>query len=222
MIVKHRLFERRTPSRDAKLFIICCEGNKREPQYFTYFQEISSNIRLEIIKPESDSNNSPTGLFDQAVQELCSDESTFLEYELTENDEVWFVIDTDSWGEKILELRKSCSKKNWHVAQSNPCFEVWLYYHKFKEKPNFVDMHLSAAWKEYIDGIFPGGFDSRKHPIFIYEAITNAKENFMSENSSPQFCSTEVCFLAEKFYPYVKEEINRARQMLSGTQSDLF
>jgi hypothetical protein len=49
MILKNRRYEKQAPSKEAKLFIILCEGKKREPDYFKYFQEISSSIKLEII-----------------------------------------------------------------------------------------------------------------------------------------------------------------------------
>ena len=52
------------------------------------------------------------------------------ELDLKQNDEVWFVIDTDEWGNKIISLKDDCNtKQSWNVAQSNPCFEIWLYYH---------------------------------------------------------------------------------------------
>ena len=205
----------------SRKIYICCEGEKTEPNYFNGLIDYLklSEAKVYIID-KAGGCSSPKHVF-EAVETEIKELKKMRQYLGVE--EFWLVMDVDKWNGQLNEVIAQChNKKHLFTAISNPCFEVWLYYHKFKEKPNFVDMHLSAAWKEYIDGIFPGGFDSRKHPIFIYEAITNAKENFMSENSSPRFCSTEVCFLAEKFYPYVKEEINRARQMLSGTQSDLF
>lgn len=208
MISKNRLYTRREPSRDAKLFIIYCEGKKREPQYFKYFKEISSRINFEIIEATQTGNNSPTGLYKQARNDLIPNDSQNLKYEIIDDDEIWFVIDTDTWGSKISELKDSCIKhNNWFVAQSNPCFEVWLYYHKKNNKPNNFELLTSKDWKKVVDEIFPGGFDSRKHPIFIKNAITNSKNNFNNEEDELSKASTEVFKLAERFFPFVKNII---------------
>lgn len=214
MILKNRLFERREPSRDAKLFIIFCEGKKREPDYFNYFEGICSRIKFEIIPAEQEGNNSPTGLYEIASLNIVqTDENPCPKYTNNPEDEIWFVIDTDSWGEKIQELRSLCKKshKNWFIAQSNPCFEVWLYYHFKKEKPSFDGMESAANWKAFLnDEIIPGGFDSRKHPLLLIDAINNSTANHLEDEEAINLGCTEVFKLAKNFYPYVKEILNNA------------
>jgi hypothetical protein len=209
MILKNRLFERKAPDRSAKIFLIFCEGNKREPHYFKYFNEISSQIRLEVVHAEPHDNNSPTGLYNKASEYVIKTaENPNPKYDLNDNDEVWFVIDTDDWGTKIDELRGMClNYSNWLIAQSNPCFEVWLYYHFYKELPVFENIDISENWKLKLDQIVKGGFDSRKHPIFVKNAIENSKMIFEERNRIVEVGCTEVFKLAEKFYPLVSEEI---------------
>jgi hypothetical protein len=210
MILRNKVYERRAPSRDAILIIIYCEGKKREPHYFGYFNEISSQIKFEIVEAKHDSNNSPTGLYEQAQIDLIKNENnTLIKYEITDEDHVWFVIDTDRWGDKIIDLRLKClNHQNWHIAQSNPCFEVWLYYHIRNERPCFEEMNISKNWKTFLNNIISGGFNSKKHPIFIKDAIENAKKNFSTNsNHEIDLCSTEVYLLAESFYPFVKDII---------------
>lgn len=212
MILKNRLFERVEPSRDAKLIIIYCEGKKREDHYFNYFSEISSQIRLEVESPAHHDDTSPTGLLEKATNQLIpSKDDITPKYEILDNDEVWFVIDTDSWGEKINELRSFCKENiNWNVAQSNPCFEVWLYYH-FHEFEDFSDMDVSKSWKVFLNDKVAGGFDSRKHPILITTAIDNAKNKFMAENEQMNIGCTEVFKLSNSFYPLVRKKIEEAQ-----------
>lgn len=59
MILTNRLFERQAPSREAKSLYIFCEGEKREYQYFEYFREIDSRIKVEVNKLGTGDNNSP-------------------------------------------------------------------------------------------------------------------------------------------------------------------
>ena len=117
---KIRLYQKLEPFRSAKLFVIICEGGKREPDYFEFFNGISSRIKVKPI-PSDQGKSAPNHLLVKADEE--SKKNDFCEF-----DELWFVIDTDRWREHIHNLRTSCATKhNWFVAQSNPCFEVWLY-----------------------------------------------------------------------------------------------
>lgn len=143
IISKSRLYSRSEPTREATLIIIYCEGKERESLYFNYFSEINSNIRIEVEAPEHDGDTSPTGLYDKAEKHIIKTDSNNIKYELTDGDTVWFVIDTDSWEGKITELRDRCkTKSNWFVVQSNPCFEVWLFYH-FHKYEKFEGMEIS-------------------------------------------------------------------------------
>jgi hypothetical protein len=208
MILKNRIFERKEPNREAKSFYIFCEGNNREPEYLLYFKEIDSKINVEVIRAEPHDNNSPTGLYDKACTYLLpSDSYSNPKFELLDIDEVWFVIDTDKWGAKIDELREKCKKQHWFIAQSNPCFEVWLYYHFNQNLPTFEGMEQSKNWKQYVNSTVKGGFDPRKHPIYIGAAIQNSKINYTENSGVINLCSTEMYKLGERIYPLIKKTI---------------
>ena len=208
MILKTRklLYVREEPTKDAKLIIIYCEGNKREDQYFNYFSEISSKIRLEVEPPSHHDDTSPNGLYQKAVTHIIDAYNP--KYE--SYDEIWLVFDTDKWGEKqISETREKCKKYNWNVAQSNPCFEVWLFYHLF-EFEEFEGMNISKKWKQFVNSKISGGFDFKKHSIFIETAIKNAKLKF---NNSMDIGSSEVFKLAESFYPFIEDKIENTKKI---------
>jgi len=143
-----------------------------------------------------------------------------VKYEINQKDYIWFVIDTDEWGDKIDEIKSKCEKfNNWKVAQSNPCFEVWLYYHKEKDKPNFEGMNISKNWKSFLNDVIfkeDGGFNSLRHPIFIKDAIENASNNLEYTDGKVGLCETEVCLLAQLFYPFVKEILEEELDALKG------
>lgn len=211
MLLKNRIFERREPSRNAKSFYFFCEGVRREYKYFMYFKEIDSRINVEIYPLNPNENNSPTGLFEIAKNcLLTTNENAKPKYDfINKLDEVWFVIDTDEWGEKVDELRKLCKEhENWKVAQSNPSFEVWLYYHFFDNKPEFDEIHSAQGWKNFVNEKINGGFDSRRHPILLEEAINNSKKNYLEENGNPNLASTQVYLPAESMFPLLQEKIN--------------
>jgi len=116
-------------------------------------------------------------------------------------------------GSLIDDLRKNCNEQtNWLIAQSNPCFEVWLLYHKFKFE-EFDNMETPTGWKQYLNQKIVGGFDSKKYPVFIDNAIKNAKLKF-EENIA--IGSTEVFKLAESFYPLVEDKIKDALEKIDS------
>lgn len=205
MISRNKLYSKRAPEKEGKLYFIFCEGERRETTYFYFFNRIASQIIIQIV-PIEDGRNSPMGLYSNALKSLLiSEDNPNPNYSLTDADEVWFIIDSDKWGNEINTLRQNVAKhNNWFVAQSNPCFEVWLYYHIQHEKPKQV----VDNWKDFLNDSVKGGFDNRKHPVYIETAIANSKINFSFSNNQPDPLSTEVHVLGEKILPLVKPDID--------------
>jgi len=216
MLLTNRLFERQPPSREAKSIYIFCEGAKREYQYFKYFIEMDSRINVEVYKLYSHENNSPLGLFNIAKScILSSDENQSSKYNFQENDEVWIIIDVDKDKEdsrkpQIKEIKAFCNQnKDWFILQSNPCFEVWLYYHLFDNRQNFEEDEKCSKWKSHLNEVIQGGFDSRRHPILIQNAIKNSESNFESNEDEPLKGSTEVFILGKSMLTILKEKIDK-------------
>lgn len=212
-LVRSRRYERQEPLRDSRKIYIYCEGNKREFDYFKFFCGLSSNVNIIPI-PSKDGKTDPEKLMEAAREEfgINSDVSPKFTLDVSQQDNVWFVIDTDSWGSKITDLRNFCKSQNagldneaWYVSQSNPSFEIWLYYHKFSEKPVKNDVDKYSSIKEFVDAQIPGGFDSRKHPAMIEAAIQNAKATYEEENQVLKLYSTEVFKLGQVILPFVKD-----------------
>ena len=212
-LVRSRRYERQKPLRDSRKIYIYCEGNKREFDYFRFFCGLSSNVNIIPI-PSKDGKTDPEKLMEAAQEEfgINSDVSPKFTLDVSQQDNVWFVIDTDLWGSKITDLRNFCKSQNaeldnetWYVSQSNPSFEIWLYYHKFSEKPVKNDVDKYSSIKEFVDAQIPGGFDSRKHPAMIEAAIKNAKATYEEENQVLKLYSTEVFKLGQVILPFVKD-----------------
>lgn len=209
LLSKNRKYDRGEPTRDDTLIIIFCEGIVTEPQYFKFFNNIKSNIALEIIAPASVDNNSPAGLYASAVNKLIlSDDNPLPKYNLRDEDEVWFVIDTDKWEKHIDTIYEECGKhNNWFIAQSNPCFELWQYYHFFEQVPTDQGLENSVNWKSYLNSSIKGGFNKKIHPMLVKTAIDNSKAIHSEENNRPAIYCTSVFKLVERFYPLIATEL---------------
>ncbi len=108
-------------------------------------------------------------------------------------------------GKEVDTLRESVAKhQNWFVAQSNPSFEVWLYYHFEKRKPK----ETIENWKAFLNDLIKGGFNSNKHPMYIESAILNSEANYSSTNNQPDLVTTELFQLGKKVLPLVKTDID--------------
>jgi len=209
---RNKIYEKVEPFKNAKKIYIFCEGEVKEINYFKFFQGFASNIDIIPI-PSDNGKTDPIKLKEKA--EFCIDNKTIsLSKELM--DEVWFVIDTDRWneGNKIDTLKTFVQEKNkdyygWFVAQSNPSFEIWLYYHFYSEKPKKEEVDAFASFKEFVSTKVRGGFDNRSMPLEIQQAALNAERNFESENEQPKIYSTEVFNLAKHIIIFTKPQLDR-------------
>lgn len=210
---KKRSYQRdsgQLPLRDYTLFAIACEGSKTEPNYFRSMQGLSSRISIDIIEQivseeealSINANKSaPNWVLDRAVR--------YIEKEgLGKEDQLWFVIDTDRWNEDQLRtIAKYCEKyPNWHVALSNPCFEVWLYLHK-KSSMNLSGNVSCKRLKREIGSFDKGGYQAELYIPFLPEAIAHAKElDKHPDYFLPEKLSTKVYQLAEALLKTIGEK----------------
>lgn len=202
MITRRKYYEKLQPTKDAHKVYIVCEGKGTEPDYFAFFEGLSSNLEVVVIPPEDGSD--PMKLKALAESKFFGDDSKFrIDYQA--HDTLWFVIDTDTWERegKISPLRRFCSSINSEGA------EAWK---KFAE-----DVESHPSFKEYVNSVISGGFDFQRDPARLEAAIANSKANFIvDEASSPNLYSTEVYRLGEEILGFVKKNLERLRNKMSG------
>ncbi len=201
---KKRGYNRDTPIelvRDYKLFAIACEGGKREPSYFNVFQHLSSKIKVDLIENyvtddemfrKYETNSAPKWVLDRAMRYIEKND-------LKDEDDLWFVIDKDRWSDpQIRELALYCDNyPNWHLVISNPCFEVWLYFHKKADIKTSTSVNCNDFKKE-ISSFEKGGYHPLKFIPNFQKAITNAKANDSNVNHfMPKANETKVYQLGE-------------------------
>ena len=229
MIVRRKAYAKREPSRDAHKIYIVCEGKGTEPDYFSFFEGLSSNLQLITIPP--DEGTDPLKLMECAREVLLGERRKYT-IDYMQGDTIWFVIDTDTWEKecKIAPLRDFCSSKNvefpklyneakaynaWNVAQSNPCFEIWLYFHFYEDKPVDEDVQTFVSFKEYVSSTISGGFDFQRDPVRLEDAVSNTRNNFVYDTAGrPDLYSSEVYILGEEIHKFVKNDLAKLRNKL--------
>jgi hypothetical protein len=123
-----------------KLFVLSYEGTVTEKKYFEDLRssELFNNTGLIEIVPLKRPKNKGSDPF--SVKRLLQVAKN--EYGFKSTDEFWLIIDRDDWENihklNFDELVSDCKKeKNFYLAMSNPCFEVWLILH-LKHISNFT------------------------------------------------------------------------------------
>ncbi len=224
---RNKIYKKVESFKNAKKIYLFCEGDK-EVNYFKFFQGFASNIDI-VPLPNDNGKSDPLKLKQNSELLFFGNENVSPKLSLSTEleDEIWFVIDTDRWneGDKINTLKAYTKEKNkeyqgWHVVQSNPCFELWLYYHFYHEKPEIDEVSNFVSFKEYVDMKIRGGFDNRSMPLEIQKATSLAEANFESLNGQPTLYSTEVFNLAKQIIRFTKPQLDQCLKDLNSNEAD--
>lgn len=123
---RQKLRNRDTNTRDAKAFVIATEGAETERKYFEAFNVVRpferSRVSVKVLPPLND-RSAPQHVL-QRLREFVNGQK------LDPRDEIWLVIDVDTWEEHTLAKVCAAAKRlRFNVSVSHPCFEVWLCFH---------------------------------------------------------------------------------------------
>ncbi len=137
--------------RDASLVIIASEDTYAVSQYFRRFR--TRRVAFKVLETQ-DCHSSPRDVMAR-LDVYKVEEAT------VDGDQFWVCIDSDHWIEpnhiaNLTEVLRECRQKNYGVAISNPCFELWLLLHFCNFEPvesscrcNVVQNQLRAAVGQY-------------------------------------------------------------------------
>lgn len=200
-----------------KLFVLSFEGTISEKKYFLDFRasKLFNNNGLIELVPLKRPKNKGSDPF--SVKKLLKEAKK--EYGFKDTDEFWLIIDRDDWetihklsfDELVLECK---AEKNFFLAMSNPCFEIWLILH-FKaisefteEERNQILENAKVGSKNHIDivvSMLQGdgrGYNKRPNPnIFLpltKNAIERAKLTDTQNEEYPTSLGTHIYKLIEK------------------------
>ena len=147
----HNYRQRPSDSKEVlQRFLIVCEGEKTEPNYFASFRVPPSLVKMHV----EGFGVGPPQLVAKALR-LRHEASNRLDQE--KYDQVWCVFDKDDWDDDDFnDVIEKAKRKGLEVAYSNQAFELWYllhfrYYHEpmhrrmYKEKLN---KHLERPYKK--------------------------------------------------------------------------
>lgn len=202
-------FEREEGIRSARLIVIAAEGRCTENIYFEALAELynSRNVHIKVLHRQDD--NSAPGYVLEQLKLFEKD------YSLSDDDELWVVVDRDGWTEGILShVAQECSQHAlMKFCLSNPCFELWLLLHlmdvsllsekekaelQANKKPPKGDSLLKKKLRAALGSYRESQYDTDLLLPYLNEAIARARKLDVNLGDRwPQTLGTRVYLLAE-------------------------
>lgn len=188
-------FERSQQRRETrKLFVIATEGKKTEEIYFSVFKgdEYRKNVLIEVL-PTRRGESSPKHVLKRLHKYAQR-------VGVREGDELWIVVDVDSWGTQSLnQLCLECTQSGYNVAVSNPCFELWLALHQENPRTPPIAKECEEEIERLLGRYDKAEYEAKRLIPHIQLAIENARRlDRRSGESWPHEIGTTVYRLVAK------------------------
>jgi RloB-like protein len=201
-----------------KLFVLSYEGAETEKKYFEDFRNSDIFNDSGLIETVPLKRPEYTGSDPFSVKKLL--QVAKKEYRFKPTDEFWLIIDRDNWATthklNFDELVTECKKeKNFYLAMSNPCFEIWLVLHlknitEFTEEEQLLIFENTKVnnSKNYIEELLGTlenrgrGYNKKPNPLIYLPltitAVERAKALDRLNEPYPKTLGTHVYKLIEK------------------------
>lgn len=133
-------------------------------------------------------------------------------FQLLPEDTIYLIQDIDEYEDVILKEIEKGLPENSKWIISNPCFEIWLYYHYFKSPmPHLKDIPDDRAqrgrWmKRKNNQLVKGGIPTMEVLYLINNAISNSKSNYSESNHIPSLFSTQMHCLSEEIIRIIETD----------------
>ena len=197
-------YEKDWGKEDPYLIVVICEDKERTYNYLCEFISQINDLKYTLYPVRDEDSGIPfPKMVEKANIEVQKKGLNF------DNGDVLFLVsDLDHYRASIED---SVSKDDWNnqyqLIISNPCIEIWFYYHFKEGKPDInakkiVEKKMPKAMKTHNNTIVKGGVNhlllANVNDMDI--AIENSKRNFSMEENGiiPSLFSTQMHIVAEK------------------------
>jgi len=172
-----------------RLYVISPEGSKTEPRYFAFFSSTKCTVKVLPNRHKPD-----------PLHVLRYAEEYVNQNILRPDDEIWLVIDRDTWPEeKLATVHSACQEKGFGLALSNPCFEYWLLLHFEDGNRAGTTSNCRRKLKRHLPDYNKNHVENRKLQEGINQAIERARRQDVPPCTDwPRKAGTTVYRLVEK------------------------
>ncbi|NES24807.1 MAG: RloB domain-containing protein [Symploca sp. SIO3E6] len=189
--------QRKVGTREVRQrFLIVCEGEKTEPNYFRNFRV--SKVVIDIKGLGTNPSN------------LVQETKRLRDKEKEDYNQVWCVFDRDSWqADDFNSAIRSAEKENIKVAYSNEAFELWYILHfEFvntgiprKDYEEKLTKLLGEQYKKNSDSMYDDLIDKQNTAI---KNADNLLKQYDPHNPAKDNPSTTVHLLVKELNRFIR------------------
>lgn len=198
-------YQKEMPSFEVSRVFIVSGGEGREKDYFSQYKD-SRRLSFVFISKKGG------GLMPENMVDLVKhavDQGFFTDIQKVEckylnGDKIFLIQDVDHFGlelKRFYKRDKDSQLYRWII--SNPCFEIWLFYHYHDNKgilsecENYEPKDRPGWLKNKLNEIVPGGINPKKTIDKLDVAIENSRNQFSLQDDFPSLFSTEMHIIGE-------------------------
>jgi len=184
---------RRKHEKPKKFIVVATEGEKTERIYLDQFKPPrDSSVQLKVL-PNWQHKTHPKDVLKKLKAYVKTNY-------VGPEDELWLMIDRDSWDEAELnEVAAEAVKCSFHMALSNPCIEYWFYLHLRDNKPFNHRHQLLPEMEKMLGSYGKGNYDAARLAKEVDAAIARAEKLDTKPNEPwPRQQGTQVHRLMKK------------------------
>lgn len=191
-------------------------GTERERKYIEQFKN-SKRVTLVFISKKG------TGMIPEEMRKTTQESihnEYFDDYQgqrryYLDGDKIFLLQDVDHYGLELQQFYKEDGKnENYKWIISNPCFEIWLYYHYYQETDQLsecknIEIIKRSAWlKKKLNDIVNGGINPGNLIDKMCTAINNSQNNLIKDKDDfPDLFMTEMYLVAKAIKDAMKDEL---------------
>ena len=207
-------YQKPMPEIDPPRLFIISGGTNRESDYLKFARNLAASKHIVLaITSKKGQGLQPFQMSQWADQFYLNHrfETKEQDYELVDSDHIFMISDVDEYGSDLTRrIPDNPERLKWIV--SNPCFEIWLFYHYFECPLPLLEEGLSlpvskrSQWmKQRLHELHQ--VDSAKALLNMQIAIKNTEANFkMGENGLPDVYATQMYLFAQALLDAVTKD----------------
>lgn len=199
-------YQKPMPEVEVTRIFVISGGTKREPDYFKLLRKSTILKRIMVVVRSKKGQGLLPFQMSAMATKFYSEQTFETEdgntYKLFDTDSIYMLSDVDEFGKDLCKLVKNAPNQQVWIV-SNPCFEIWLFYHYYTHPlPELkdgleIDSSKRSQWmKQRLHQLQQ--VNSSKAFLDMQTAIKNSKANFkITTDGLPDVFSTQMHEFAE-------------------------
>lgn len=196
---------------EPKMIFVISGGERKEKVYLQALLSEGVYKRIQVVfVSKKNGGMTPEQMRKEAsdsLQEECFCDINGRVYCIMPGDSIYLVQDVDHFGKELRQMYQEDKEKKYRWIVSNPCFEMWLFYH-YQDDIHILDDMVAMCHTKRSSWL-KGKLDSlqtNKLWAKVDIAIVNSKRHYCLKDGFPDLFSTDMYIVAEDIKQTMEQE----------------